>query len=211
MGPLADNREDTLIGSALFTKTQQRVLGLLFGAPDASFYTNEIVRQASMGRGTVRRELERLTGAGLLRVSREGNQRYYQANAESPIYSELIAIVRKSFGMVEVIREALLSVDKNITFSFIYGSVSKGQDVASSDIDLFVLSDSIVYADLMDVLMRAGDTLGRQINPSVYSKDELINKTKQKSAFITRIFEQPKLWVIGSEDDNRTFRKSGKN
>ena len=48
------------IGDALFTKTQQKVPGLLFGKPDESFYTNEIMRWASIGRGTVSRELERL-------------------------------------------------------------------------------------------------------------------------------------------------------
>ena len=86
----------TSIGDALFTKTQQKVLGLLFGKPDKSFYTNEIMRWADMGRGTVGRELERLVSAGLLYVSKEGNQNHYQANANSPVYKELVSIVKKS-------------------------------------------------------------------------------------------------------------------
>lgn len=206
MGPIEEHSLVTTIGNALFTKTQQRVLGLLFGSPDSSFYTNEIMRHVDMGRGTVRRELERLTSAGLLLVSQEGNQRYYQANPGSPIYDELVVIVRKTFGMVEILREALLSIDNNIAFSFIYGSIAKGRDVASSDIDLFVLSDTLVYTELMDVLTRVGKVLGREINPSVYSNEELKKKAKKKNAFITRIFDQPKLWVIGSEDDIGTFR-----
>jgi len=93
----------TTIGDALFTKTQQRVLGLLYGKPEQSFYTNEIVRLADMGRGTIRRELERLVSAGLLVVSREGNQLHYRANPRNPVYQELLAIVRKTFGVVDVI------------------------------------------------------------------------------------------------------------
>ncbi len=86
------------ISDALFTKTQKKVLGLLFGRPERSFYTNEIMRWADMGRGTVSRELERLLSAGLLVVSKEGNQNHYQANRNSPVYSELVSIVKKTFG-----------------------------------------------------------------------------------------------------------------
>jgi DNA-binding transcriptional ArsR family regulator len=98
---------NTSIGDALFTKTQQRVLGLLYGKPGQSFYTNEIVRRADMGRGTVRRELERLTAAGLVVVRREGNQHHYQANSSCPVYQELLGIVKKTFGVADVIRTAL--------------------------------------------------------------------------------------------------------
>jgi hypothetical protein len=101
MGPLKKDTPSTLIGETLFTKTQQRVLALLFGRPDKSFYTNEIVRLANMGRGTVSRELGRLVSAGLLVVSREGNQLHYQANPENPIYQELLSIVRKTFDILK--------------------------------------------------------------------------------------------------------------
>ena len=78
----------TSIGDALFTKTQQRVLGLLYGQPDRSFFANEIMRQIDMGRGTVRRELGRLVDAGLLSVTRQGNQNHYQANPDNPVYQQ---------------------------------------------------------------------------------------------------------------------------
>ena len=100
------------VGDALFTKTQQKVLGLLFGKPDKSFYTNEIMRWAAMGRGTVSRELERLVGAGLLTATKEGNQNHYQANANSPVYSELVSIVKKTFGVADEIRARIKRKDK---------------------------------------------------------------------------------------------------
>ena len=86
------------LGSALFTKTQQKVLGLLYGKPDTTFYLNEIVRLADIGKGTVKRELEKMQAAGLVTVNRIGNQNHYQANTECPIYGELLDIVRKTFG-----------------------------------------------------------------------------------------------------------------
>ena len=196
----------TTIGSALFTKTQQRVLGLLYGKPEQSFYTNEIVRLADMGRGTVRRELERLVSAGLLVVTRTGNQHHYKANPENPVYQELLAIVRKTFGVADVIQAELVPVNEQIDLAFIYGSIAKGEDTASSDIDLLVVSDSLAYADLMAVLADAEKSLGRPINPSIYTAKQIRSKLKQKNSFLTRLMEQPKLWVKGVEDD---IRESG--
>ena len=87
------------LSEALFTTTQRRVLGLLYGNPQRSFYTNEIARHASVGKGSLSRELERLQRAGILRTTRLGNQVHYQANPDCPIYSELLGIVRKTFGI----------------------------------------------------------------------------------------------------------------
>ncbi|RKZ85309.1 MAG: transcriptional regulator, partial [Candidatus Parabeggiatoa sp. nov. 3] len=95
------------IGDALFTKTQQKIMGLLFQKPDTTFYLNEIVRLAGIGKGTIKRELEKMTAAGLLTVKPIGNQKHYQANSSAPVYNELIAITRKTFGIADVIRQTL--------------------------------------------------------------------------------------------------------
>lgn len=191
----------TNIGDALFTKTQQKVLSLLFGKPQQSFYTNEIVRWADMGRGTVRRELDRLVATGLIVMRKAGNQHHYQANPACPIYQELVGIVKKTFGMAGVIQAALLPLESDIELAFIYGSIAKGEEVATSDIDLMVIADSLEYADLMALLTEAEQSLSRPINPSIYTKEQVVTKLKQKNAFLTRLMEQPKLWVKGSEDD----------
>ncbi len=194
------------IGDALFTKTQQRVLGLLYGKPDKSFYANEIVRWADMGRGTVKRELERLVSAGLLTVSREGNQLHYQANAKNPIYLELLDIVRKTFGVADVIREMLKLFDDQIELAFVYGSMAKGKDVKSSDIDLMLVGESLAYGEVMELLMPVEESLQRTVNPTIYSPIDFRSKMKEGSSFLLRVMEQPKLMIKGVIDD---FRESG--
>ncbi len=201
----------TSISDALFTKSQQQVLGLLYANPQQSMYTNEIVRRANMGRGTITRELGRLVSAGLLTVSKTGNQLHYQANPDNPIYPELLGIVRKTFGLVDVIRAALTDFEDDIELAFVYGSIAKGEDTAKSDVDLFVVSDKVAYTELMDVLLKAGDALNRTINPSIYSRNDINKKLKAQNAFITRVMEQPKLWLKGRDDDISEFRKSGTN
>jgi len=193
----------TSIGDALFTKTQQKVLGLLFGKPDKSFYTNEIMRRAAIGRGTVSRELDRLVGAGLITVNREGNQNHYQANANNPVYTELTSIVRKTFGIADVIRDALKPLDENIDLAFIYGSIAKGGDTKSSDIDLMLVGQELSYGGVVELLMPIEDSLRRTINPTIYEKDDFIAKLNSNDSFVTRVMEQPKILIKGNESGIR--------
>ncbi|MCU7829109.1 MAG: transcriptional regulator [Candidatus Thiodiazotropha sp. (ex Myrtea sp. 'scaly one' KF741663)] len=194
------------IGDALFTKTQQRVLSLLYGKPDKSFYTNEIVRWADMGRGTIRRELDRLSSAGLLVMRREGNQLHYQANADNPIYSELLNIVRKTFGVAEVICEGLQPIDSHIDLAFVYGSMAKATDAKTSDIDLMLIGDGLIYGDVFELLMSAEESLQRTINPTIYTPADFKAKMRKGSSFLIRVMEQPKLMIKGVIDD---FGESG--
>lgn len=192
------------MADALFSTTQQRVLGLLFGQPERSFYATEIIGLAGSGSGAVQRELARLEQSGLVTVHRLGSQKHYQANPDSPLFAELCGIARKTVGLAEPLREALTPFASMIVAAFVYGSVAKRQDTATSDIDLMVVSDSLTYADLYGSLEPLGAKLGRAVNPTVYSRKEFAKRVREGSAFMTRVLAQPKLWLIGKEDDLAT-------
>lgn len=194
------------LGNALFTTTQQKVLGLLYGQPDKSFYTKEILRLTGMGVATIKRELDRMLAAGILSLNKIGNQHHYQANKACPIYSDLLNIVHKTFGVAGVLQDALQPISANIDLAFVYGSISKGTETAASDIDLMVVTDSLAYADVIAELTQAEKILGRTINPTIYNKEQLINKLESKNAFVTRVMEQPKIWIKGTEDAIKEFR-----
>lgn len=188
---------------ALFPKGRQHVLGLLYGQPDRSFYTNEIIRLTGIGTGAVQRELERMSSVGLIRIEKMGKQKRYQANRLSPLYSELRGIVLKTFGLADVLSQALESVTHKIQCAFIYGSVAKQIDTSNSDIDLMLISDDLSYADVFALLEQPQQQLGRQINPTFYSEKEWIGKLKQRNNFIIQVIKQPKIFLIGSEDELR--------
>lgn len=196
----------TSIGDALFTKTQKKVIGLLFGKADKRFYTNEIMRLVAMGRGTVGRELERLVAADLISMTKEGNQNYYQANAKNPIFNELISIVKKSFGIADEIKDKLKPLDNNLELAFIYGSISKGSETKSSDIDLMLVGKELSYGSVMDLLMPLEELLLRTVNPTIYEVSDFKTKLKEGNSFITRVMDQPKIMIKGSEDDIRAIR-----
>ena len=189
------------LADALFTQTQQRVLGWVFGQPQRTFTVSELIASTGAGSGAVQRELAKLVASGLLTVKPVGNQKHYQANPAAPIHDELVAIVQKTFGLAEPLREALSPLAERIDAAFIYGSVAKGSYTAASDIDLMVISDTVGYADVVLALDETGRWLGREINPSIYSRVELGKRVKDGNAFVTRVLQQPKLWLIGGMDD----------
>jgi predicted nucleotidyltransferase len=143
----------------------------------------------------------RLSQSGLITAQAVGNQKHYRANPASPVFDELSAIVQKTFGLAEPLRAALAPLAKRISAAFVYGSVAKQQDTASSDVDLMVVSDSLSYPDLYTAIESAGQRLGRTVNPTIYTHKELTKRIKSGEAFVTRVLEQPKIWLIGGEDD----------
>jgi predicted nucleotidyltransferase len=185
----------------LFSRVQQRVLGVLFGQPSRSFYAKEIIGLARSGSGAVQRELARLESSGIVKARRVGQQKHYQANTDSPLYDELRSIALKTFGLTDVVRRALEPIAHDVRAAFIFGSVAKQKDTASSDIDALIISDRLAYAEVFAVLEPASAQLGRPISPKLYSLVEFRDRLKTHRSFLTRVMNQPKLWLIGGEQD----------
>ena len=191
----------TSLADALFTTTQQRVLALLFGQPSRSFFASELIELTGSGSGAVQRELKRLTSSGLVTVKRIGKQKHYPANPDSPVFEELCALVRKTVAMVEPIRQALAPLAEKIALALIYGSVVKGTDTASSDIDLLVVADDVTLEALYSALAPVEASLDRKISPTLYTKKEFNDRRAAGNPFLTRVLEGEYLVLIGSADD----------
>lgn len=188
------------LADALFSSTQQRVLGFLFGQPERSFYATELIKLVGAGSGAVQRELARLEQSGLVTVSHLGTQKHYQANPHSPIFEELRDITQKTVGLADPVREALAPLAPRIEAAFVFGSVAKRAETASSDIDLLVISDSVDYADLFAALQPAEARLARRINPTVYTPADWKRKREEGNSFVTKVSARPKLFLIGTEE-----------
>ena len=147
----------------------------------------------------MQRELAGLSEAGLLTVSRQGNQKHYQANAAAPVFAELRGLVLKTMGLADVLRAALAPLADQISIAFVFGSIAKQTDTAQSDVELLVVSDSLGYADLFAALEDANRTLGRTINLAIYTQAEFAARLQGDNAFVHRAMQQPKIWLMGQE------------
>jgi predicted nucleotidyltransferase len=196
-----DGADSPGLAGALFTPVQQRVLGLLFGQPGRRFQSAELIRLAESGTGAVHRQLRRLEMSGWVTATRLGNQKHYQANADCPAFSELQDLIAKTVGLVEPLRLALHPLASQIVAAFVYGSIAKGSDTADSDIDLLVVADDVGYPEVFSALQPVESKLGRSINPNVMTTRDWQERRRQKDSFVARIAAQPRLFVIGTEDD----------
>ncbi len=188
------------LADALFPKVRQRVLGVLFGTPDKSFYANEVIALAKSGTGAVQRELADLSQVGLITITKIGNQKHFQANTQSPVYAELRGLVLKTMGLADVLRNALTPVADRIDAAFVYGSMANQQDTAQSDVDVLLVSATLSYAEVFTALEGASQQLKRNINPTLFTPDEFAHRLDQDQAFITRVMQQPKIWLIGANE-----------
>lgn len=191
----------TSIADALFTTTQQRVLALLFGQPQRSLFTKELIDLAGGGRGAVQRELERLQQSGLVAQSALGNQKHYQANPDSPVFAELCGIVDKLLGPADVLREALNVIETKVQLALLFGSTASRQDSAHSDFDVLIVSDKLTLEEAYAALAPAEQRLGRTINPTLYTSMEFRKRLEQSHPFLLKLLAGKTISLIGNKDD----------
>ena len=184
------------MGDALFTKVQQKVLALLFGQPNKSFYLNEVVRYAAMGKGVISRELAKLCEANLLTMTKQGNQNHYQANAGSPIFSELKQIVLKTFGLVVFLRKGLEPLLPQLERAFIYGSTAKGNGDLDSDVDVMLVGNDLNYSEIMQMLEPVEEQLRRSVNLTLYLPAEFSHRLAAGQSFINKVMAQPRIDLL---------------
>lgn len=184
----------------LFGLQRQRVLSWLLLHPEQALHVRELARLTGTHAGSLHRELARLAEAGLLLRTKQGNQVLYQANRHCPVFEELAGLFRKTSGVVDVLREALLPLAEQIEVAFVFGSVARGEEQAHSDVDVMVVG-SAGFTDLVRALYPSQEKLGRDVNPVLYGAAEFRAKLAGGDGFLREVMAQPRLFIQGVEDD----------
>lgn len=180
----------------LFGTYRQRILGVLLLHPESAYHVRELARMTDTTAGTLHKELTRLAGTGLLLREKQGNQIRYQANRHCPVYGELASLFRKTTGLADVLTDALQPLSGKIETALVFGSVARGEETASSDVDLLVVGDA-GFAEVVKALHPAQTVLSREINPVVFSKAEIQKRIKNRDHFIQQILKQNTIPVLG--------------
>jgi predicted nucleotidyltransferase len=186
----------------LFGRTRGAVLALLYGRADQSFYTREIAREVGASVGAIQRELENLSKVGLILRKSVGNQVFYQANRDMPIFPEMRGLTNKTIGIFGILRSALRPLSKQIVAAFVYGSVARKQETAQSDVDLMVVG-KVTLDEVLSRLSTVEKGIGRSINPTVYSVAEFKSKFASGNHFLTSVLKGQKVFLLGDEDELR--------
>lgn len=187
-------------GAVLFGLTRRRLLGWLYGHPEQKFYLRQLVRQSGSAHGAVQRELKKLVAAGLLVRSVEGRQVYFQANHNSPVFGDLQALLVKTAGLVDVIRDALAPLVDRIVVAFVFGSAARGELRSNSDVDVLVVGD-VPFIEVSNALAGVQARVGREVNPTVYPPDEFQKKVREGHHFVTTVLSETRLFIVGGPDE----------
>jgi hypothetical protein len=191
--------------SALFSPLELRLLGLLFGQPRRRFQSAELMELAQGGTGGAHRVLTRLSEVGILAVTWDRRQKYYQANPASPIFPELCSLIAKTSGLAEPLEQALRPFAKKITAAFVYGPVGRKLE-SGVEIELVVISDEVDYPELILALNAAEAALGRRIVPVVIRSREWGTMFDVPDTMVWRIARQTRLFLIGSDQEVRVLQ-----
>ncbi|HAT1722153.1 TPA: nucleotidyltransferase domain-containing protein [Legionella pneumophila] len=186
--------------SILFSEYRRRVLALLLLHPDERYHVREIARLTNTTAGTLHRELSKLAKSKVLLREQSGNQVYYQANRNFPIYTELASILKKTSGLVNVLFDFLTPLAEKIEVAFVFGSVAKGTENLGSDIDVLIIGE-VDFTEAVEALYAAQASLGREINPKIYSREQWKASLQKQDLFIQEVLNNPKLFIMGAEHD----------
>ncbi|MCX5689931.1 MAG: nucleotidyltransferase domain-containing protein [Planctomycetota bacterium] len=193
--------QPSAILDALFPRTRQEVLAATFLQQERWWYLRDLARHLSLTPSSLQRELAQLISVGLLSARKDGNRHYFRANSEHPIHAELRAIFNKTQGIDHTIRELVFTpAVRGVEVALVFGSVARGEEDASSDIDLLVIGSARTSA-LNARIRKAELQLGRPINLVVFPRDEFAAKVRVGHHFVTQVMQQPKLYLVGTEDD----------
>lgn len=184
---------ERLLGSRL----RARLLGWLFSHPDERYFVRQLAALLGEDSTNLSRELARLSELGIVSSSREGQQKYYQADRSGPLYPELRGLVLKTSGLGDLLREGLRPLADRIPVAFVYGSFASGKEKAGSDVDLLVIGD-VSLGELVEALGPVQSRLGREVNPAVFPPSEFREKM---TPFLENVLQGPKIFLIGSPDE----------
>ena len=188
------------LADALFPKVRQRVLAVMFSAPERSFYMGEVIALAHSGTGAVQRELAGLSAAGILSVRKQGKQKHYQANSKCPVYSALSAMVTQSMGVVNVLQACLEPVARQITSAFVYDELALAAGDKSVAVNVVLFNAVGVGDAIAQAMQNAANRLARQVSFSLYTPPTLADAIAKNGNFLTNMMQPPQTWLIGSED-----------
>lgn len=184
----------------LLGETRTAILAALLLHPDKPRHVRELVRATGASPGTLHRELNTLVDYGVLQREQIGRQVFYRADVTCSVLGELTGLMRKTAGMIDILRDALLPLADQVIGAFVYGSMASGDTHVHSDVDVMVVG-TLSFADTVLALQPAQEALRREVNPTVLSLEEFRQRRKQRDSFVARVWKEPKLWLIGEPDE----------
>ena len=179
-----------MLKSLFSSSIRADVLSLLLNSPDEQFYIREIAKLLRKNPSGVKRELDNLEKMGIVTSEKIVNLKYFQANKDSPLFSELKNLITKSLGLPGALKAVLRA--SGAKAASIYGPYAEGNDVDS--VDLFVIGALPSLAKELKDLERRFD---QKIDCIMMDEDEYRLKKKKRDSNLKKILSGQRITLIG--------------
>ena len=182
------------------SRVRVKILQLFLSSPQESlFHVREIVRRVSEEINAVRRELARMEKYGMASSEWRANRRLYRFRKDYLYYRELISLVAKTTGLGGNFLKHRVNLGK-VKFAFLSTRFVKYIPSSSEDVDLLVVGN-IVLPQLQAIIADEQAKREQEINYSFMDEAEFKFRVKRRDPFILRVLIQPKVMLIGDEDE----------
>jgi len=179
------------------SKTRVKILTLFSLNPGEKYYVRELSRILNENINSIRRELINLEDIKLLMSEEKGNLKYYRMNEKFPIYDEIRNIFLKTQGVSKTLKKKFNEYG-NIEAAFIYGSFASGKATIHSDVDILIIG-TIDEDILIEEIRKLETKFTREINYSLFEKEEFDDRVKNEDYFIKNLSNNPKLFIVNDE------------
>jgi predicted nucleotidyltransferase len=173
---------------ALFPTIRAGVLAATVLQPERWWFMTELARHMEVSPSSLQRELESLVATGLLLRREDGRRAYFKANAESPLFQELKGLLEKTAGIVPALKTAIQKFDDRIELALLYGSIARGEEHASSDVDLMIVG-RLRQIDLLPALRKLETRFHREVNVTLFSPEEFHRKLAKGDHFLNTVLK----------------------
>ena len=124
---------------ALFPTVRGEILAATLTQPDKWWYLSELAQFLRTAPSSLQRDLKALVDGGILEQRREGTRAYVKADTRSPLFADLHGLVEKTAGLLPTLQRLLEQFDTRVDVAFVCGSIARGEEHATSDVDLLVI------------------------------------------------------------------------
>ncbi len=189
----------TTLLDIITSKVRVKILDLFFSDVSEMYHVRGIVREIKEEINAVRRELERMETAGLLKKENRGNRVYYFLNNEYGFFGDLLSMVSKTTGLGSEIIQNRNKIGR-VSLVMFSGKFARKKDRKREDsVDILVVGE-VVLPELSAIIRREENKRGKEINYTVMSREELEFRKKRRDPFLQEILSGSRVMIIGDED-----------
>lgn len=187
------------LNDIITSKVRIKLLELFYGNPNEMYHVRGVVRELKEEINAVRRDLNRLEEAGIIKKEPRGNRVYYWLRDDYPMYGDFISIVAKTTGLGAKLIENKGKIGKP-NFIMFSGKFARHKDRKREDeVDILIVGD-IVLPELATIIRAEESRRNREINYTVMTREELDFRKKRRDPFLQSILAQGRVMIIGDEE-----------